>query len=356
MISLVNPIITSNFRRAQHLLGFFVLVYFLGCGHPKQYVEIQGKTMGTTYSIRIVPDSDLQINLDEIQFTLDSILAKIDKQMSTYRLDSEITNFNESLQGEKTKISEGFAAVLKRAIFWGKATEGALDVTVLPVVLAWRQGKANRLDQSLWEPPMDTEIRLAMTKVGFNKINLNQRTLLKAVAGQMIDLNAIAKGWGVDQLFEYFRDSGVQNFMVEIGGEVRTLGKNNKGKSWKIGIDRPMVGSMPGENIFSVVSVSNQAMATSGNYRNFKEFDNAQYSHIIDPRTGVATQSTVASVTVIAPNCMDADALATALNVLDVEEGMALVESLDGFEAFWIVKEYDKFKSVASGGMPIFKN
>ena len=169
----------------------------------------------------------------------------------------------------------------------------------------------------------------------------------------MIDLNAIAKGWGVDQLFEYMRDAGMKNFMVEIGGEVRTIGKNNKGSHWKIGIDKPMIGTVPGEQIYSVVSVSNQAMATSGNYRNFKEYDNVTYSHIINPRTGRPTQSNIASVTVVAPNCMDADALATALNVMEVEEGLELIESLDGFEAFWIIKENEELRSVPSSGMPI---
>ncbi|MDP6610893.1 MAG: FAD:protein FMN transferase [Candidatus Marinimicrobia bacterium] len=310
--------------------------------------------MGTTYLIRIVPDSDLSIKGEMLKPGIDSILSVVDRQMSTYRLDSEISFFNKLRSGVSLIISEGFATVLNRAVYWGEKTQGALDVTVLPSVLLWRSGKRDREYLDQWEPPTDYEVEVEMVKVGYGKINLNRSNLIKSHNGQMIDLNAIAKGWGVDQLFEYIRIVGMKNFMVEIGGEVRTLGKNNKGKNWQIGIDRPMFGTMPGEDIHTVVSVSNQAMATSGNYRNFKEYYNVRYSHIIDPRTGRPTQSNIASVTVVAPNCMDADALATALNVMEVEEGLELVESLDRFEAFWIIKEGEgQFKSMASSGMPI---
>ena len=353
MISLVKPNFISNFRRARHMLGFLFIAWFLGCSQPKQYIEIHGKTMGTSYSIRIVPSIDLQINKEEIQFGLDSLLSEIDRQMSTYRLDSEISIFNSMNKNEAIHISDEFAIVLKRAIYWGEITKGAFDVSVLPSILLWRKGKPDREYPDQWEPPTDLESVMEMVKVDFKKINLNRNNLIKSFLDQMIDLNAIAKGWGVDQLFEYMRDAGMKNFMVEIGGEVRTIGKNNKGSHWKIGIDKPMIGTVPGEQIYSVVSISNQAMATSGNYRNFKEYENVPYSHIINPRTGRPTQSNIASVTVVAPNCMDADALATALNVMEVEEGLELVESLDGFEAFWIIKENEELRSVPSSGMPI---
>ena len=335
------------------MLGFLFIAWFLGCSQPKQYIEIHGKTMGTSYSIRIVPSIDLQINKEEIQFGLDSLLTEIDRQMSTYRLDSEISIFNSLNKNEAIHISDEFVIVLKRAIYWGEITKGAFDVSVLPSILLWRKGKPDREYPDQWEPPTDLESVMEMVKVDFKKITLNRNNLIKSFLDQMIDLNAIAKGWGVDQLFEYMRDAGMKNFMVEIGGEVRTIGKNNKGSHWKIGIDKPMIGTVPGEQIYSVVSISNQSMATSGNYRNFKEYENVPYSHIINPRTGRPTQSNIASVTVVAPNCMDADALATALNVMEVEEGLELVESLDGFEAFWIIKENEELRSVPSSGMPI---
>jgi len=149
-------------------------------------------------------------------------------------------------------------------------------------------------------------------------------------------------------------DYGFTRFMVEVGGEVRTMGKNNKGKPWRIGIDTPVAESLPGEQIYTIVSLSDQAMATSGNYRNFYEYEGVKYSHIVDPRTGAALESNIASVTVTGPNCMDADALATALNVMTLEDGKVLVESLDGFEALWIIKNQDgTMKSVKTSGMQI---
>ena len=233
-------------------------------------------------------------------------------------------------------------------------TSGAIDITIFPAVLVWRRGRNDRKYKDIWEPPTDLDIIMEMEKVGFDKLKLNGLNLVKTKRGQMIDVNAIAKGWGVDQIYKYLKSNGFTQFMVEIGGEVRTYGKNNKGKSWKIGIDRPRPGLGPGENIYAIASLNNQAMATSGNYRNFFEYDGVKYSHIIDPRTGTALQSDIASVTVTGPNCIDADALATALNVMTVEEGKNLVESLEGFDAYWIIKNQNgAFESIASSGMQI---
>jgi len=221
-------------------------------------------------------------------------------------------------------------------------------------VLVWRQGKNDREYKDIWEPPTDLDIIMEMEKIGFDKLKLNGLNLVKTKRGQMIDVNAIAKGWGVDQIYKYLKSNGFTQFMVEIGGEVRTYGKNNKGKSWKIGIDRPTPGVRPGENIFAIASLNNQAMATSVYYRNFFEYDGVKYSHIIDPQTGQATQSKISSITVTGPNCLDADALATALNVMSLEEGLTLVESLKGYEALWIIIEKDKnLDSIVSSGMPI---
>ncbi len=336
--------------QARLLLGFLVFSGFLACYGPDLYVEFSGHTMGTTYFIRIVPQRDIPLNYTLVQSDLDSILSEIDKQMSTYRLDSEITKFNESNVGEITIISNEFASVLRRSMYWGKATRGALDITVMPAVLVWRYG--SRGDH--WIPPTADQIQSAMKKVGYENIDLVNLNLQKSIPGQMIDLNAIAKGWGVDQLFKYFKNKGILSMMVEIGGEVRTTGKNIKGKEWQIGIDTPLMSSRPGQNIFAVIAVANKGMATSGNYRKFFKFEGTQYSHIVDPRTGNALQSNISSVTVLGPTCMDADALATALNVMTVEEGLNLVERLKDFEAFWIIKEGEgQFKSVASLGMPL---
>ena len=190
--------------------------------------------------------------------------------------------------------------------------------------------------------------------IGYEKIKLDGRRLLKAIKGQMLDVNAIAKGWGVDEVFEYLKSQKLSNFMVEIGGEVRALGLNNKASSWKIGIDKPSENNQPGVDIVAIISLDDKAMATSGNYRNFFEFDGEKYSHIIDPRNGKSTQSSVVSVSVLGPNCMDADVLATALSVLSLNEGKALIDSLDNFEAYWIIKDISgNFETKSSMKMPV---
>jgi thiamine biosynthesis lipoprotein len=221
----------------------------------------------------------------------------------------------------------------------------------MPSIVTWRKGFVDSFESER-KPPLIRNIMSAKDKVGYAKVLLRGNILIKVFDGQMIDLSAIAKGWGVDQLFELFRNLGVSKLMVEVGGEVRTMGTNIKKDKWKIGIDTPILDTAPGENIFKVAVLDNQAIATSGNYRNFYTFNDKRFSHIIDPRTGYPVETNIASVTVLGTNCMDADALATALSVLNFNEGKALIESLDGFEALWIIKEEnDVLRSQSTSGM-----
>ncbi len=310
--------------------------------------------MGTSYTIRLVHPVIDSVKINSLKVEIDSILVEINRQMSTYILNSEISLFNQMSENTVINISDGFAKVINRSIYWGEMTSGAFDISILPSVLLWRRGKSDREYEAAWEPPTDLNVFLRSMMIGYEKIQLNQRNLVKAFKGQMIDVNAIAKGWGVDQLFDFITDNGFTRFMVEVGGEVRTMGKNNKGKPWRIGIDTPVAGSLPGDQIYAIVSLSDQAMATSGNYRNFYEYEGVKYSHIIDPRTGAALESNILSVTVTGPNCMDADALATAMNVMTLEDGKVLVEFLDGFEALWIIENQDgTMKSIKTSGMQI---
>jgi len=352
-IVLAKLFLLLNNLKAQLLLGFLFLFNFTGCDRKDPVVDFTGNTWGTTYSIRLVSGKSSNINRTLIQSGVDSIFISIDDQMSTYKINSEISLFNQMQKNAAINISPDFANVINRSIHLSELTSGSIDITIFPAVLVWRRGRNDRKYKDIWEPPTDLDIIMEMEKVGFDKLKLNGLTLVKIKRGQMIDVNSIAKGWGVDQLYKYLKSNGFTQFMVEIGGEVRTYGKNNRGKSWKIGIDRPKPGLRPGEDIYAIASLKDQAMATSGNYRNYFEYDGVKYSHIIDPRNGKPTQSNIASVTVIAPNCMDADALATALNVMDVKEGKELVESLDGIEAFWIMKEKGNLRSLATSGMPV---
>ena len=341
------------FLKAQYLLGFLFLMMYSSCSLERQYIKFQGNTMGTTYSILIVPSLDNEIDITIVQMGIDSVLSEVNDQMSTYLINSEISNFNESRVGQKTLISNGFNQVVERSLYWSELTDGAFDPTVFPVIQLWRIGSKENKIENIWQPPSSKEIRESMSKVGFNKIKLKNSYLEKRVEGQMIDLNAIAKGWGVDEIFTYLTSLGFMNYLVEIGGEVRTNGKNNKNRYWSIGVEKPIKNSLPGEHIYGKIDLNNKGMATSGNYRNFYEFNGNNYSHIIDPRNGMSINSSTLSITVIAKTCMDADALATALSVLSYDEGLNLIRSLEGVEALWIMEDSNgDFVKKMSTGMP----
>ena len=311
--------------------------------------------MGTTYSILIVPGPNEEVDLVKLQFGIDSVLHEVNSQMSTYIVNSEISQFNDLNTGESISISTGFKNVIQRSIYWGKISNGAFDPTVFPIVQLWRTGsRINKMDEN-WEPPKTEEILSKMNKVGYNKININGNTLSKAIEGQMIDLNAIAKGWGVDEIFRFLKKIGFENLMVEIGGEVRVGGKNNLNRPWSIGIETPIKNTLPGEQIFGKVDISNKGMATSGNYRNFYTYNGKSYSHIIDPRNGKSVESSLLSVTVLAESCMDADALATALSILSYDEGLKLIKSIEGSEALWILSDkLNDFIVKKTDNMPFF--
>ena len=328
-------------------------VLFISCERSNAYIDIVGPAMGTSYTIRLAPKRGSNLNANLIKSKIDSTLESINDQMSTYVINSDISLFNKIGKNAAVVITNDFKSVILRSIYWSKKSNGAFDITSLPLTSTWKSGKKDREYKDKWEPPSDLDIIVAKDKVGFNEIKLSQNSLIKAFKGQQIDVNAIAKGWGVDHLFSLVESFGYTNFMVEIGGEVRVSGKNIQNKPWQIGIDYPLTNTVPGEKIIGVVSLVDRSMATSGNYRNFYEFDSKKYSHILDPRTGYPIDSNIASVTVVAPLCMDADAIATALSVMSLESGKVMVEENEGIEAFWVLSENEKFRTVKSAGMSI---
>ena len=353
MIALVKKY--SRYLPFQSRLSYGLIIFFVffGCGGPKNYIDITGPAMGTSYTIRLVPQRGVTIEPKQAKAQIDSVLEAINDQMSTYVVNSEISLFNKASTNSAIIISPQFKHVINRSMHWSELSNGAFDISSHPLTLLWRKGKADREYEETWEPPTDLEITLTKENVGYKNIKLVQNSLIKPYKGQQLDVNAIAKGWGVDRLFNLIKSYGYKNFMVEIGGEIRIAGKNNRGEAWKIGIDIPEPNFKPGEKIFAIIPVTNKAMATSGNYRNFYEFNSSKYSHIIDPRSGYAIDSNISSVTVISEKCIDADALATALNEMSLELGMKLVESVDEMEAFWIINEGGKFQSFQSSGMKV---
>ncbi|OGU60381.1 MAG: hypothetical protein A2V66_11470 [Ignavibacteria bacterium RBG_13_36_8] len=293
--------------------------------------------MGTTYSVKVVKDPAIEdLSYEDLKSHIDSVLILVNEQMSTYIDTSEISRFNKYRGDEWFKVSSNLVFVISKAIEISKKSNGAFDVTVGPIVNLWGFGPL----KNIFNIPGGQEIEKAQRLVGYHR--LSQRSippsLKKNLPDIYIDLSAIAKGFGVDKISEYLESRDIHNYLVEIGGEVRTKGKNHKDEDWKIGI------STPDEEfgIEKVVELSEKSMATSGDYRNYFEKDGVRYSHTIDPRTGYPIKHKLASVTVIHDSCVVADAWATAIDVLGPEVGyeLALKEKLP---VFLIIREGNDF-------------
>ncbi|MFQ6615334.1 MAG: FAD:protein FMN transferase [Fidelibacterota bacterium] len=307
--------------------------------------------MGTTYRITCRPSTKLALGVDVLQAGIDSVLDRVNGQMSTYLRDSEISTFNDWRSRDPFPVSKEFAFVVSRALHWSQETDGAFDITVFPLLFLWGFGPGQERSSFSYSFPSAQEITGRLSHVGHGKLKVQEGVLTKKDPLLMLDLNAIAKGFGVDALFSYLRSLSISRMMVEIGGEVRAMGKNARGRPWAIAIERPPFFSSGGAWAYEL---DNAAMATSGDYRNFFEIDGKVFSHEIDPRTGYPAQTGVASATVVAPHCTDADALATALMVMGQQQGLRLVETLDGVEALLFLREGENgFRWTASSGFQI---
>jgi thiamine biosynthesis lipoprotein len=218
-----------------------------------------------------------------------------------------------------------------------RLSEGAWDATVNPLVDLWGFGRGGRRP----EAPPQNEIAVLLVDVGFSNIEVvAPGFLVKKRAGVTVDLSSIAKGYGVDQVADILRQNDFVNYLVEIGGEVVAAGHRPDGRPWRIGINRPRANAAADE-VYKIVELSNQALATSGDYRNFFEADGVRYSHVIDPRTGHPVSNGVVSVSIVADNCTLADGLATAIMVMGAAKGLALIEGLVGVEGLIVVAKND---------------
>ena len=335
------------------LIIYGSLLWFISCINQPTQIEFSGGTMGTTYNIKIVTNKAIILSAKLIKQKVDSVLISVNYQMSTYLFDSEITQFNNHESTALFPISNDFTFVVERALYWSKLTGGAFDITLVPLLYLWGfgPGQASELGNIF---PEERAVQKRRTHVGYKKLTTNKYYLQKKDPFIKIDLNAIAKGFGVDAVCSFLESNGMNNIMVEIGGEVRTKGKNLKNEPWIIAVETPDHESAGSKTISWVLSLENKAMATSGDYRNYYEIEGIRYSHEIDPRTGYPAQTGVASATVIASNCMDADALATTLIIMGAKSGLQLIEKLDGVEAFLIMREgNDNYRTIKSSGMKI---
>lgn len=324
-------------------VGLIVLFTFAGCRKTTSTkpVTITGRTMGTTYSVKIdrLPPS---LSVADLKTEIDKRLETVNDQMSTYRKQSELSRFNRHTKADWFPVSSDTAIVVTEAKRIGEISDGAFDVTVGPLVNLWSFGPGQRPKNI----PDDAEITGAMKRVGDERIDVRRRPpgLKKTQADVSVDLSAIAKGYGVDRVAGYLDELKIAGYMVEIGGEIRCKGTKSGGAPWKIGVQSP---KSAGHAAARVVELRNAAMATSGDYRNYFEQDGKRFSHTIDPRTGRPVDHRLASVSVVAENCMTADALATAIMVLGPEAGYNFAEK-HKIAALLLVADGDGFSERTS--------
>jgi len=323
----------------QIILGLaLVLAFAVKSFYIKNPVLIGG-TMGTSYSVTVKGYVSRR-KVDRLYRKVEAELAKVNRQMSTWIDDSEISRFNRSTNTEPFQTSEAFAQVVGTALELSASTGGAFDPTLNPLLNLWGFGSGSDNEED--KVPSDAQIAKAKKLTGWRKLHADEKTssLWKSIPGLQLDLGAIAKGYGVDTVGRLLDQEGYAEWFVEIGGEVAARGTNPDGVPWRIGIQFPTTNPVV-DRLQGILNLSQGAVATSGDYRSYIQQDGTLYSHILDPRSGRAVLSDTASVTVAAPDCMHADGIATALFVMGADEGLAWVEQRPEVEVMFLVRGAD---------------
>ncbi|MGQ4276341.1 FAD:protein FMN transferase [Pseudidiomarina sp. E22-M8] len=320
-------------------LALVGLAFFVSCSHAPQQIAVSGETMGTTYHIRYV-SANPRHDADKVKERVDGLLAQINSQMSTYDPDSELSNFNARQTTDPVVISRSLEQVVRRALEIAEETNGLLDVTVGPLVNLWSFGP----EQQPEVVPSAAKLAAAQAVTGYQHLAVENHQLQKAIPELYVDLSTIAKGYAVDRVARLLEQMEIQNYLVEIGGEMIMKGTKPGNQLWRIAIERPDTMQRAAQRI---IEPGNNAVATSGDYRNYFEQEGVRYSHIIDPRTGKPIQHNLVSVTVVTESCMDADAYATALTVMGPKDALAFAE-VKQLAVMLITRENGEFKEYTS--------
>ncbi|WP_421902125.1 FAD:protein FMN transferase [Maridesulfovibrio sp.] len=348
MTSVDNRVRTGPLSPVRGFMCLLALLILVGCGNDSAPVRLQGKAIGTTYSIVAygLPDG---LDAQKMHQGVEQVVADVNVVMSLFKPDSELSRFNKYDGADWFPVSKELAGVVRTAKTISLLTGGAFDITVAPLVNLWGFGPEKRPNKI----PTAGQIKNAQAEIGadFVEVRIDPPALRKLKQGISIDLAAIAKGYCVDAVSGWLKDKGVSDFMVEIGGEIRTAGTKPGDAPWLIGVEKPVAG---GRSVQAVIELNGKAMATSGDYRNYFEADGKRYSHIIDPVIGKPISHNLVSVSVVEDSCTMADALVTGLMVLGPEQGINLAEK-HKLSAFFIVRTEDGFAETATGDFPQHK-
>ncbi len=285
---------------------------------PSRQLTFTGETMGTTYTVKVVSSRPGETRQREISQAVLAALEQVDSKMSTYRPNSELSRFNRWRETTPFRVSGPTFEAFRLALEASEASGGAFDITVGPLVEAWGFGPGGRRLQR----PSDEGIRKLLGMTGYRSLELDAsaQTIRKKKPELQCDLSGVAKGYGVDRVATALDGLGAAHYMIEVGGELRTRGRNLEGRAWQLAIESPTAARA----IHRVVPISGAALATSGDYRNHYDLEGLPVSHTIDPRMGRPVEHSLASVSVVHSRCALADAFATALMVLGPDEGWRL--------------------------------
>lgn len=331
MIKLIN----------QMKITFFLILLIAittSCQKKSPYISNEGFIYGTIYHITYESP-----NGEDLQKNVEVVMNELNKSLSTFDSTSTISKVNRNIE---TELDPYFLTVFNRAEEISKITSGAFDITVAPMVNVWGFGFQNK------EQVTPELIDSLKNLVGFQKVRLENGKIAKEHPNTMLDASAIAKGFACDIVANFLHEQGCQNYMVEIGGEVVARGKNAKGNNWSIGISNPDDNEFfSNQKLKAIVELKDKALATSGNYRNYYIENGVKYAHTIDPQTGYPVQHSLLSTTVLADNCMTADAFATAFMVSGLEKSIAIAQDDPEIEVYFIYSDEEgNYKTYVSPG------
>lgn len=338
-----NNTLTSTIAAAA--LGLAVTGNASGAELP--VVAWQGRTMGSDYTVKIVDAKLTEPEVAALKDEIEKTLAEVNRQMSNFQPESELSRFNKSPENTPFKVSPDFARVLKFGLELSRVSDGAFDPTLGPLINLWGFGEKSNVRAV----PPEAEIKATMSRTGWRHLSINEAgELKKDIPGLAVDLGAVAKGFGVDQMIRTLQAHGYQNLYASIAGEVRVLGHNPRGTKWMLGVSLPKDMWRDNDPMAAAVTISNQALSTSGDYQKFfVDEKGRRHCHIIDGKTGSPVQHHLAAVTIIAPDSMTADGYSTTTFVLGPDDGLKFIESRPDAAALFIIREKDgSFRQVAS--------
>jgi FAD:protein FMN transferase len=328
-------------------LGLFILLGLIGCGPEEVQIGLNGRCMGTSYSIKCTVPA--KTSPQQLQKDIDQLLLQFDAELSNWNPKSWITTFNQSSSTEWQTAPKTVIEIVELSLELFQKSRGAFDITVSPLIERWGFGARER--QGL---PNSQELSELLKIIGSQQLELNlpEGKIRKKIPELNLNASALAKGYGVDLVGDFLNQRGIVNYMVEIGGEVRVQGRSPQNEEWHIGIRKPEFSGPTA--LQEVVNLKNCSMATSGDYQNFFIENNQSYNHIIDPTSGFPVQHQLCSASVIAPTCALADGLATTCLVLGTKLTLQWIKQFPQCSVYLVERQSDgSFKSYQSENFPL---